>query len=145
MPAHTTHRMMARMRNGEPGDIDAQHNRQVSRRTFLKGGLLAGGVLAGAGLAIRAAAGAAGDSDTLSATARSTVARAGGSPAQARPNILVIIVDQLRFPQWLSPAGFHRGLPPNIARLSSGAVSFAPHHTASNNSSQAPPPLLPRP
>ena len=125
------------MRNGEPGDIDAQHNRQVSRRTFLKGGLLAGGVLAGAGIAIRAAAGAAGDSDTLSVTAKSTVARAGGSPAQARPNILVIIVDQLRFPQWLSPAGFHRGLPPNIARLSSGAVSFARHYTASNDCSPA--------
>jgi arylsulfatase A-like enzyme len=127
--------MMALMGSEDRGDMGGEHNKQVSRRTFLKGGLVAGGVLAGAGFAIRAAANATGDGDAATATDRSSVARAGASPSQARPNILVIVVDQLRYPQWLSPAGFHRGLPPNLARLSAGAVSFQRHYTVSNDCS----------
>jgi arylsulfatase A-like enzyme len=55
-----------------------------------------------------------------------------------KPNILVIVVDQLRYPQWLpgtvAAAG---GLPPNIARLSEEGVSFARHYTASNDCTPA--------
>jgi arylsulfatase A-like enzyme len=125
--------MMARMGNRQRGDMGAEDNRQVSRRTFLKGGLVAGGALAGAGLAIRAAAGALGDSDLTTATTPRP-ARAG-SAARERPNILVILVDQLRFPQWLSPASFHRGMPANIARLAAGGVTFARHYSVSNDCS----------
>jgi len=53
----------------------------------------------------------------------------GGS----RPNILVIVVDQLRFPQWFgaTPAGVD--FAPNLRRLREGGVSFARHYTASND------------
>src|ERR1019366_8835897 len=54
-----------------------------------------------------------------------------------KPNILVIVVDQLRFPQWFSPTPLGLALPPNIARLRRGAVSFARHYTASNDCTPA--------
>jgi len=50
----------------------------------------------------------------------------------------VIIVDQLRFPQWFSPAAVGGpGLPPNLASLRRGAVSFERHYTASNDCTPA--------
>jgi len=49
----------------------------------------------------------------------------------------VILVDQLRFPQWFSPAPASVGLPPNLQRLREGAVSFARHYTASNDCTPA--------
>ena len=64
----------------------------------------------------------------------------GPAPAAAgrRPNILVIVVDQLRFPQWFGPIPASRpGLPPNLERLRPGAVSFASHYTASNDCTPA--------
>jgi arylsulfatase A-like enzyme len=121
-------------------NIDPQQNtdRRVSRRTFVKGGLVAGGVLAGAGLAIRAAA----DTDTSSAPTTSAPSTAPGTSPPAAvegsaPNILVIVVDQLRFPQWFSPNPVELGLPPNLARLRQGAVSFGRHYTASNDCTPA--------
>ena len=42
------------------------------------------------------------------------------------------MVDQMRYPQWLSPSPAAQ-LPPNIQALRSGAVSFAGHYTASND------------
>jgi arylsulfatase A-like enzyme len=120
-------------------NIDPKEHRRVDRRTFLKGGLLAGGVIAGAGLAIRAAADT--DPDTppapVAPVAPATRPIASGSEltSGARPNILVIVVDQLRFPQWFSPAPVGLGLPPNLQRLREGAVSFARHYTASNDCS----------
>jgi arylsulfatase A-like enzyme len=116
-------------------NIDRDKDKRVDRRTFLKGGLVAGGVL-GAGLAIRAAADATSDSQPRpSATSLPPVARATPGARGTRPNILVILVDQLRYPQWFSavPAGV--GLPPNLQRLREGAVSFARHYTASNDCS----------
>jgi arylsulfatase A-like enzyme len=120
--------------------IDPKQHMRVDRRTFLKGGLLAGGVLAGAGLAIRAAA----DTDTPgratpppSKTPRRPPGAASASTSDRRPNILVIIVDQLRFPQWFSASPAGLGLPPNLQRLREGAVSFARHYTASNDCSPA--------
>ena len=50
----------------------------------------------------------------------------------------MILVDQLRFPQWFSPAPRRSvGLPPNLQRLRQGAVSFARHYTASNDCTPA--------
>jgi arylsulfatase A-like enzyme len=119
-------------------NIDPKEHRRVDRRTFLKGGLLAGGVIAGAGLAIRAAADTDPDTPPPAAPA-APVARPisnASEPASAgRPNILVIVVDQLRFPQWFSPAPVGLGLPPNLQRLREGAVSFTRHYTASNDCS----------
>jgi arylsulfatase A-like enzyme len=114
--------------------IDPEEHRRVDRRTFLKGGLAVGGALA-AGVAIRAVA----DTDAKPPSSKPLtrpLARAGGAGAR-RPNILVIVVDQLRFPQWLSPSAIGLGLPPNLQRLSQGAVSFARHYTASNDCTPA--------
>jgi arylsulfatase A-like enzyme len=115
--------------------IDPKEHRRVDRRTFLKGGLLAGGLVAGAGLAIRAVADTP---DTPSPPARPSPAPTrplARSTTGRRPNILVIVVDQLRFPQWVSPAAVGLALPPNLERLREGAVSFARHYTASNDCS----------
>jgi arylsulfatase A-like enzyme len=119
--------------------IDPKEHRRLDRRTFLKGGLLAGGALAGAGVAIRAAAQTTseGSAHQPSQAATSAVARPAPKTRQVRPNILVIVVDQLRFPQWFSPDPTGLGLPPNLQRLRQGAVSFARHYTASNDCSPA--------
>ncbi|HLH13892.1 MAG TPA: sulfatase-like hydrolase/transferase [Solirubrobacteraceae bacterium] len=122
-------------------NIDPRQDRRLDRRTMLKRGLIAGGLLAGGGAAIAAAAQSGGGSGTPT-TARSTPQRTPSPPrsrppAPRRPNILVILVDQLRFPQWFSPAPYGTGLPPNLERLSEGAVSFARHYTASNDCSPA--------
>ncbi|HYL71385.1 MAG TPA: sulfatase-like hydrolase/transferase, partial [Candidatus Dormibacteraeota bacterium] len=76
-----------------------------------------------------------GSSSPPGTTAASAPALATPASAPARPNILVIVVDQLRFPQWFSPAAAGVGLPPNLQRLRQGAVSFARHYTASNDCS----------
>jgi arylsulfatase A-like enzyme len=110
--------------------IDPKQHRRVDRRTFLKGGIAAGGLIAGAGLGIRALA------DTNSEPAPTAqpvgrVARSFGS--KRRPNILVIVVDQLRFPQWFGATPIGARLPPNIERLRRDGVSFDRHYTASND------------
>jgi arylsulfatase A-like enzyme len=116
----------ARMENMGP-----EEHRRVDRRAFLKKGLISGGLLAGAGLGAARLADATQDSGQ-SETARA--ARRVPSPAAARgPNILVILVDQLRFPQWFSPTGDGSGLPPNLRRLREGAVSFSGHYTVAND------------
>jgi arylsulfatase A-like enzyme len=126
--------MMPAMRNDVPGDIGPGHNRQISRRAFLKGGLLVGGALAGAGIAIRVAGSSNGDAASTNAAPQArSVTSARHREADGRPNILVIVVDQLRHPQWLSPARFVGGLPPNIATIRRGGVSFARHYAASND------------
>jgi arylsulfatase A-like enzyme len=110
--------------------IDPQQDRRVDRRTAIKRGLIAGGLLAGAG-AIGAAA-----ADTVSDSSAPPSIAPGPMPRTARsnkPNILVIVVDQLRFPVWFSPDPAGVGLPPNLQRLRQGAVSFARHYTASND------------
>ncbi len=53
-----------------------------------------------------------------------------------QPNILVIMVDQLRMPRW-SGSGPLAGLPSHIAQLARAGVSFTRHYTASNDCSPA--------
>src|SRR6476469_7208286 len=96
---------------------DGGRERGLSRRSFIKRGLLAGGVIAGGSAAMRAVAGAAGESQPASRTGHPPPRRIA-PVAPAQPNILVVLVDQLRFPQWLSAPGLDAGgLPPNLARL----------------------------
>ncbi len=111
----------------------------MDRRTAIKHGLVAGGLLAGAGAAIAAAAvDTGGGSSSPPGTAHTpALARTAPSARSDKPNILVIVVDQLRFPQWFSPDPAGLGLPPNLQRLRQGAVSFARHYTASNDCSPA--------
>jgi arylsulfatase A-like enzyme len=143
-------------------DVEADRNegqpqpaeRLIDRRTLLKGGLLAGGALAGGGAALadliskHDAVPGATQTARRSTSARHAAGKAQPAGAtgsgQARspeghrpPNILVIMVDQLRTPQWFSAGPTAAGLMPNLARLRKGAVSFASHYTASNDCTPA--------
>ena len=115
---------------------DSRANRQVDRRTFLKQGLLAGGLMSAGGLAaelIRASAGAG-----VAAAAKPRIARTPSGAQATKPNILVIVVDQLRStPAWLSQDPIDAQRLPNIARLARGGVSFGSHYTASNDCTPA--------
>ncbi len=113
-------------------------DRKTDRRTFLKQGAIAGGLLAGAGAAIAGCGGSSHGARTQSnaTTAATEPARrvAPTTAAMRRPNILVIMVDQLRSPQWFGPLpGRGVSLPPNLQRLREGAVSFGRHYTVSND------------
>ncbi len=112
-------------------------DQKTDRRTFLKRGAIAGSLLTGTGAAI---AGCGSNSDGAptrpSGAPITQPARRVAPPTAAvrRPNILVIMVDQLRFPQWFGPVpGRGVSLPPNLQRLSQGAVSFGRHYTVSND------------
>ncbi len=63
----------------------------------------------------------------------------GGAPGaySRQPNILLIVVDQLRAPCWFSAAAAASRLMPNIASLREGGVRFESHYTASNDCSPA--------
>jgi arylsulfatase A-like enzyme len=100
------------------------------RRTFLKRGLLATGALA---LGIPAAAAAdPGGTSPAHKPKRSTRRHA---KAHRPPNILVILVDQMRTPVWM-PAGVSPAtVMPNLQTLRTGAVNFERHYTASNDCS----------
>ena len=99
------------------------------RRTFIKQGLLAAG-----GLAFGAAGG-------TSPSARAKHAPKHGGhrhrkhARSAPPNILVILVDQLRTPVWMPQGVAPATVMPNLAALRSGAVNFERHYTASNDCS----------
>ncbi|HEY2398549.1 MAG TPA: sulfatase-like hydrolase/transferase [Solirubrobacteraceae bacterium] len=113
--------------------IDRDKDKSVDRRTFLRRGLIAGGLLA-TGTAIGELADAATDSQSQPSGAT----RGAAPPAPTRaPNILVILVDQLRFPQWIADGPAEVGLPPNLAALARRSVSFSRHYTASNDCSPA--------
>ncbi|HXA54269.1 MAG TPA: sulfatase-like hydrolase/transferase, partial [Solirubrobacteraceae bacterium] len=81
------------------------------RRTFLKQGLLAAGGLA------------------LGSRRHAAHRRSAHRP----PNILVLVVDQLRAPVWLPAAATPASVMPNLAALREGAVSFERHYTAAND------------
>jgi arylsulfatase A-like enzyme len=57
---------------------------------------------------------------------------AAAARSQRRPNILVIITDQLRTPRWFPSQAQLDALLPNLARIRTRATSFESHYTASN-------------
>jgi arylsulfatase A-like enzyme len=117
--------------------IDPKEHKRVDRRTFLKGGLAAGGAVLAGGAAIRAVADSTnGSTPTLPPAPPSPTPHVSASTSR-RPNILVIVVDQLRFPQWFGAMPTTTGLPPNLERLRREGVSFARHYTASNDCTPA--------
>jgi arylsulfatase A-like enzyme len=128
--------------------------RLIDRRTLLKSGLLAGGALACGGAALadlmskQPAVPGAVRAGRRSIAARHAAAQAraqgangskqpGSSERHQPPNILVIMVDQLRTPQWFSAGPTAAALMPNLARLRNGGVSFASHYTAANDCTPA--------
>jgi arylsulfatase A-like enzyme len=121
--------------NQQGASTDPPQGRRFDRRTFVKGGLAAGGLLAGAGLGIERLADASEDSGR--SAVRSAAARVPSPTTPVQPNILVILVDQLRYPAWFSPTADGTALPPNLRRLRQGAVSFSGHYTASNDCTPA--------
>jgi arylsulfatase A-like enzyme len=141
-------------------ESDAAGRPLLDRRTLLKGGLLAGGALAGGGAALAAdliASPLSPRTTPLAAAARARRASgkgAGGAPgggeqsAGARrrvgsgerhrpPNILVVMVDQMRTPAWFSAAPAALAATPNLTRLRASGVSFASHYTAANDCTPA--------
>ena len=89
-------------------------------------------------LARSAAVLGSGSALTVAQAAAAARPRAALPPAtRSRPNILVIIVAQMRYPRWFGGSGPQVGLPPNIQRLASSGVSFARHYTASNDCTPA--------
>lgn len=102
---------------------------QSDRRTFIKQGLLAAG-----GLVLGAAGGTSDPARSARApkhTGRRRAKHARGGP----PNILVILVDQLRTPVWMPLGASPSTLMPNLAALRNGAVNFEGHYTAANDCS----------
>jgi arylsulfatase A-like enzyme len=124
-------------------DEDKKTDKKIDRRTFVKKGLLAGGAVAGGALAVSRLADANDGSNarvsaattSLPASAQPVARHTPAGPRQ--PNILVIMVDQLRFPQWFGAGPGGPVLPPNLQRLRQDAVSFARHYTASNDCTPA--------
>jgi arylsulfatase A-like enzyme len=90
---------------------------------FTRRAFIASGAAAAAGAAL------AGPASATQAVSRSRRARAGA------PNILVILVDEMRFPQTFpagisTPEEFLAAYMPNLAKLWKRGVKFANHHTA---------------
>lgn len=120
-------------------------DRLFDRRTLIKSGLLAGGALAGGGAALANLVSGPGPAAShLHKASRGPKVSPSGAPAtvsrrrRARkghvaPNILVVMVDQMRTPQWYSAAA----LMPHLASLRKDSVSFDSHYTASNDCTPA--------
>ncbi len=137
-------------KDGDSFDV----GRLIDRRTLLKSGLLAGGALAGGGAALADLAAKQSVASSARSSGKRTIATGGGArageksvaeisakkrvPAGRRPpNILVIMVDQLRTPQWFSAGATAEAAMPNITGLANNGVSFANHYTASNDCTPA--------
>jgi arylsulfatase A-like enzyme len=119
-------------------DEDKKTDKRIDRRTFVKNGLIAGGAMTGGALAVSRLAEATDTGAGRAPVAVSAQTTHRQTPASTRqPNILVIVVDQLRFPQWFGVGPSGPDLPPNLRRLRQGAVSFARHYTASNDCTPA--------
>jgi arylsulfatase A-like enzyme len=106
----------------DPIDIQADRTEMGSdRRTFLKQGLLAAGSLA------------LGPGRVGSKLPGHSRAPRPQRPGGRAPNLLVIIVDQLRTPVWLPASALPSALTPNLFALRAGSVSFERHYTAAND------------
>ena len=125
-------------------DEDKKTDKKIDRRTFVKQGLLAGGAVAGGALAVSrladandgssARVNAAGATTSLPASAQPVAQTTPAGPRQ--PNILVIMVDQLRYPQWFGDGPGGPGCRPTSSSWA-GCGSFARHYTASNDCTPA--------
>jgi arylsulfatase A-like enzyme len=97
---------------------------RVDRRTLLKQGALVGASVLG----LR--------SDLTRSPAKHHRRHVPGSSQRpAPPNILTIIVDQLRTPVWMPASSTAASVMPNLAALRQRAVSFERHYTAANDCS----------
>jgi arylsulfatase A-like enzyme len=106
----------------------ARPENRSDRRTFLKQGLLAAGSLAlGSGTRPLAGPRSAGHPPAGAGS------RGRRSVLGRRPNILVILVDQLRAPVWMPAAALSPVLTPNLLALRNSSVSFERHYTAAND------------
>ncbi len=129
-----------------------ERGKLIDRRTLLKSGLLAGGALAGGGAALADLISKPNPLPQGAHPAKLTEGAARGEGAQASkhsskgvptskaykaPNVLVVMVDQLRTPQWFSDSPAAAQLMPNLARLREGAASFSSHYTAANDCTPA--------
>jgi arylsulfatase A-like enzyme len=101
---------------------------RTRRDLFRRGALLAGGLALGS-LGLAEVAG--GEDEIAGSALRRTASRRG------RPNILVIVVDELRAPRWFPAPATVDLLLPNIASIRRDAVSFERHFTASNDCTPA--------
>jgi arylsulfatase A-like enzyme len=128
--------------------------RRIDRRTFLKGGVVAGGALLG-GSAMAAVAKEVVEPAAPAPPAHSYARRRSPPPVSTpeqelgptpsrvapaqpgQPNILVIVVDQLRTPQWFTASPALARMLPNLSRLRREGVSFERHYTASNDCTPA--------
>jgi arylsulfatase A-like enzyme len=109
----------------QSADIDSPSD----RRTFIKQGLLgAGALVLGGGVRASGAAAATGQRHR-------SAPRGHAKAAHRPPNILVIVVDQLRTPVWMPAGVTPAAVMPNLASLRQGAVNFEAHYTASNDCS----------
>jgi arylsulfatase A-like enzyme len=86
----------------------------MNRRTFLKSAATAGALCLG---------------NQLLPTPWHTAAPQWALAADGAPNLLVIIVDQMRSPQWFPDQAALDTYLPNIARLRQGAVNLGNHYT----------------
>ena len=100
---------------------DQTGERRLNRRTLLEGALAAGGAIA-AGSTI----------GHLVAGASKASAKVPPAPTGA-PNILVVMVDQMREPLGLLSDAAVASLMPNLARIRRAGVSFGNHYTAAND------------
>jgi arylsulfatase A-like enzyme len=105
---------------------------RLDRRTFVKRGLGAGALALGGASVASALAGCGSSAQTKTHLASTPVRRA--APAAGAPNILVIVVDQMRTPVWPRTVPLEHALA-NIERIRDGGVSFANHYTAANDCS----------
>src|SRR5665213_705462 len=109
---------------------------RVDRRTFIKRGALAGGALTAGGLGLADLL-SSGHSHPTQAQRRHELPARAVAERDGPPNILVVIVDQLRAPRWFPPTSQLDALLSNVARLRSQSVSFARHYTVANDCTPA--------
>ena len=101
-------------------DDDQTGGGRLTRRVLLEGALAGGAIAAG---------GTIGD---LVAGASKASAKVPRVPAGA-PNVLVVLVDQMREPLGLLNDAAVASLMPNVTRIRTGGVSFGSHFTAAND------------
>jgi arylsulfatase A-like enzyme len=105
-------------------DNDSTRAKRIGRRQFLA----AGGALTAAALGV----------EGVTSAAPATGARVGAYRRTPRPNILVIVVDELRTPCWFGAGkGGAPVLPPAMAQLERSGASFRRHYTVSNDCTPA--------